>query len=550
MGFLKEDKVLDWSNMVNYTTNYKYIGLLQFIEIYHKYKNNLSTPYYWGYELEYTLLKIDGVGNYRLLSKADKLLKKLDNRIWKPEYSNWMIEMIPLQPYDNKLSNLKYLETEITNDLTKIKTHLEEDEYLVLMSSYPLLGAPNFYLPKIKKELQYNNYSQSKKVVDNLINPHIRFKTLTQNIRKRKTEKINIEIPIYKDTYTTEPNITMDAMIYGMSCCALQQTIQLQNLEDCLYLYDQMAVLSPILLSLSSSTVLLNGYISNLDNRWNVIEQSVDDRKPGEKINKSRYSSISTFIHPLGDNYNDIGIEYNKEYFNILLENEIPSNIARHISHLFVRDPILMYQDDLDIIYNKFSWKTQTDFFHNVNSSNWNNMRLKPPLDKGDSWKIEIRSQDIQPTIFQNVALLVFNLLLVRMIDYYKLNLYIPISKLDKNFKTSFEMNSIQKMYYFRNNIEPDSLDNSNYYSINSIINGSNGLIHYIYKYLNDTNQQDKLTHLEPYLQYIIELSSQIITTPAQQIRDYVINHNDYYKDSKVNPVIVNDMINTIYELL
>ena len=89
--------------------------------------------------------------------------------------------------------------------------------------------------------------------------------------------------------------------------------------------------------------VNLSLYISNLDNRWNVIEQSVDDRKPTEKINKSRYSSISTFIHPLGDNY--IGKEgdltfdsdYNIEYWGLTANhtgNNKKDEYALYISFL------------------------------------------------------------------------------------------------------------------------------------------------------------------------------------------------------------------------
>eukprot|EP01083_Nonionella_stella_P014109 39687_1 len=42
------------------------------------------------------------------------------------------------------------------------------------------------------------------------------------------------------------------------------------------HIYDQLAVLKPILMSLTASTPFLKGKISDFDCRWSVISQSVD----------------------------------------------------------------------------------------------------------------------------------------------------------------------------------------------------------------------------------------------------------------------------------
>ena len=49
-------------------------------------------------------------------------------------------------------------------------------------------------------------------------------RTLTQNIRARRGEKVDIRIPIFKDVNTPEDleEIHMDAMAFGMGCCCLQ----------------------------------------------------------------------------------------------------------------------------------------------------------------------------------------------------------------------------------------------------------------------------------------------------------------------------------------
>jgi hypothetical protein len=45
-------------------------------------------------------------------------------------------------------------------------------------------------------------FPESKWAPDEVINPHPRFGTLTQNIRKRRGQKVDIRIPLYQDTKT------------------------------------------------------------------------------------------------------------------------------------------------------------------------------------------------------------------------------------------------------------------------------------------------------------------------------------------------------------
>ena len=60
-----------------------------------------------------------------------------------------------------------------------------------MLSSFPLLGINN-----VNSKL--NLYSNSSMISDDDINPHIRFKTLTQNIRERKNKKVDINIQFIK----------------------------------------------------------------------------------------------------------------------------------------------------------------------------------------------------------------------------------------------------------------------------------------------------------------------------------------------------------------
>lgn len=546
MGFLKEDKILEWCEMEKYLSSYKRLGMYQFIELYHKYHSNTNDAFIWGYEMEYTLLTKDEKNNFKLLVTADQLIKQLNNECFKPEYANWMVETTPLKPFSNDLLNLLLIEKHLINEINLIKKHLGDNEYLVMLSHYPLMGCQfNQFIPKPINS--YNNYSLSNTIIDNIINPHIRFKTLTKNIRERRGGKVEIDIPIDKDknTINIDDTIKMDCMAYGMGSCCLQLTIQLSCLPETLYLYDQMVVLSPILMALSASSPIYQGLLSGHDTRWSVIEQSVDDRRKDEKISKSRYSSVSTYLCEDSKKYNDIALEYNKEDYLLLKNNGIPKILAKHIAHLFIRDPIIMYQNDVDRLTKEIP--DNYDFFLNINSSNWNNVRLKPPLNKKDSWKLEIRVFDIQHSIFRNTALMVFTILLVRTISYYNLYLYTPLSKVDDNFQQSMEKDGINKYYYFRTNIEDkNSMDIYRKMTINEIINGENGIIQYIYKYLQELQLGEYIPEINKYLHYIIELSSGLKNTEAKDIRDFVKHHPDYYQDSKVNQIIINELIQQI----
>jgi glutamate--cysteine ligase catalytic subunit len=57
-------------------------------------------------------------------------------------------------------------------------------------------------------------------------------------------------------------------------------------------------------------------------------------------------------------------------------------------------------------------------------------MRFKPPPPNSNiGWRVEFRSMEVQITDFENAAFAIFIALVVRIILNFRLNLYIPISK-------------------------------------------------------------------------------------------------------------------------
>jgi glutamate--cysteine ligase catalytic subunit len=300
--------------------------------------------------------------------------------------------------------------------------------------------------------------SQSAHCSDRLINPHPRFATLTNNIRKRRGSKVSIKVPLFLDSATAEAataearaagadpeeevymsglpgerrrraeTIEMDCMAYGMGMCCLQVTFQARDLQESRHLYDQLAVLTPIFLALSAATPVLHGRLADTDVRWATIAASVDDRTPMERgqqvcdpshkgqmgfmagggertLPKSRYESISSYIcnckggdDPTAstDRFNDIDCPIDEASYATLVAAGIDARLARHVAHLFVRDPLVIYSERIHIPDS-----TATDHFENIQSTNWQTVRWKPPPVNSNSnigWRVEFRSMEVQLT--------------------------------------------------------------------------------------------------------------------------------------------------------
>ena len=54
--------------------------------------------------------------------------------------------------------------------------------------------------------------------------------------------------------------------------------LQAFNLEETKNLYDQLAIVSPIMMAISAASPVFKGYLCDTDCRWDVISAAVDDR--------------------------------------------------------------------------------------------------------------------------------------------------------------------------------------------------------------------------------------------------------------------------------
>lgn len=282
-------------------------------------------------------------------------------------------------------------------------------------------------------------------------------------------------MPIFKDKNTDliqktedEPfpgKIYMDAMGFGMGMACLQTTFGTKNITQARYLHDMLHVLSPLLLSLTAGTSILKGKLSDWDVRWKIIEDSVDDRTPQERDPtspsyqpKSRYSSMSHFIWNSPKNlpqYSDLKVGINEEVVELLKSKsneQIDPILARHLGFLTSRDFLVMHEKFLEL--------TPEDnyLFEMVNSTNWNSVRFKAPINEETGWRVEFRTMEIQLTADENSVFSLLIYLIVKLLNEKpELNFYMPITLIDENFKRAHERDSINfRKFLFRANIFDD----------------------------------------------------------------------------------------------
>lgn len=275
-----------------------------------------------------------------------------------------------------------------------------------------------------------------------------------------------------------------------------------------------------------------------------------------------------------------------------LMDGGMDSSLATHFAHLFIRDPIVIFAEDL----NKLDL-TKTDHFENLQSTNWQHIRFKPPPAGTDiGWRVEFRPMEIQVTDFENAAFSVFMVLITRTILSFDLNFYIPIQKVDENMETAHARNAVlEKKFWFRKNPfptrypRPYSANGTNggprsgttspsvmsrpptptgpvedeyaLMSIAEIMNGSTslseksennfpGLIPLVESYLDSMNVDvETRCELASYLELIKKRADGRLWTAAKWIREFVNNHEAYAHDSVVNDRINHDLIGAVIKV-
>lgn len=526
MGLLVEGKALSFEETKEFLQYLRKHGVIQFLNTWKRVKDLSEDELRFGDEIEYGIFAVDPETKTVKISIRSAELRKMLNvkeelfahesegSTWHPEFGAWMIESTPSRPYTNYASELLRVERNMVMRRRRLLSVLADNEIAPTVTCFPLLGAGSFIDGEISMDAPH---SLSIYVPDSIINPHPRFAALTTNIRTRRGKKVDIRVPLFQDKNTpeftaelmkdggpktlpagmnweTSTDIHMDAMAFGMGMCCLQVTFQARDMDESRYMYDQLAVLAPIMLAVTAASPIFKGRLSDVDARWNIIAQSVDDRTEDElkgdkntskdltpstavgdprmagggvkPMPKSRYDSISTYIyHCKGDTachrtfgvYNDIPCPVDEEVKAQLRAEGVDENLAHHVAHLFSRDHLVAFEGQIEQ-----NDAESTDHFEGVQSTNWQTCRWKPPPfrrnaeDPHIGWRTEFRSMEVQLTDFENAAFTVFIILVTRVVLAFDLGFYIPLSKVDENMRRAQLRDAVQtQLFYFRKHIAP-----------------------------------------------------------------------------------------------
>ncbi|CBF83306.1 glutamate--cysteine ligase [Aspergillus nidulans FGSC A4] len=622
MGLLALGTALEWPEAKKRADQVRKWGIEQLLANWHRAKGKERDALLWGDEVEYLVVALDDAAKKARLSLAQAdILKSLarDEELWKegsctysqnkehegeepphfhPEFGRFMLEATPGVPWGIGFKDLLKVESNMRWRREVAKAHMAPNESPITLTTFPRLGTKDDYIQPYYPPSGPALRSQF--VPDEIANPHIRFPTLAANIRARRGRKVELNVPVFKDKNTPEPfkdptvnydlhnwpedddvrngaakdgHVYMDAMAFGMGSCCLQITFQAKNVPEGRKLYDQLSPLGPILLALTAATPIYKGFLVDTDVRWNQISKAVDDRTREE---------LGEVDPRLRKEYLDPDLIVDEDIKKRLMDDGMDELLATHFAHLFIRDPIVIFSEDLEELdLNK------ADHFENLQSTNWQHMRFKPPPPEKDDigWRVEFRSMEIQMTDFENAAFSIFIVLVTRAILSFDLNFYIPIQRTAENMETAHARNAVlDRKFYFRkdpfspsvrrhhnssgdsntssaNNTPPPSppLGPVEYefelMTISDIINGSAdgsfpGLIPLVESYLNSVNVDvETRCSLARYLDLIRKRANGTLWTGAKWIREFVAQHPAYKQDSVVSEEICYDLVKAVEEM-
>lgn len=612
MGLLSLGTPLPWTEAAELSEHVRKHGVEQFLSVWRELRERCGDRLLWGDELEYMVVSFDATARTARLSlRQGEILSVLqkstpaelgrpdaDMPTFHPEYGRYMIESTPGKPFGVSARELLGVEDSMLMRRALARLHLKPHEVPMSIASFPRLGVSDtpFTDPVYSAP---GRASHSLFLPDEITNQHVRFPTLTANIRERRGSKVRINVPIFCDERTPSPfidptipwdrdvfiedaearlgaalpdHIYMDAMGFGMGCCCLQVTFQACSMDEARKLYDQLVPISPLLLAVTAASPAYRGYLADVDARWNVISAAVDDRTPAERgepplrpgepvhnsrtrarrLRKSRYDSVDSYLFsgaPAARTYSDLDIEKNDDVRRRLEDEGVDSLLAEHIAHLFVRDPLVIFSENIDL-----DDASSTDHFENLQSTNWQTMRFKPPPHGGRvGWRVEFRPMEIQLTDFENAAFSVFLVLLTRVLLSYHIDFYMPLSLVDDNMQRAQQRDAIHtQRFHFRRSTRPGDAGRSapdamGEFTMAELFHGTPdmpGLVPMIRTYLDALQLDvDERCRLDAYISFVAARADGTLMTTAAWIRRFITTHPAYRRDS-----VVSDQIN--YDLL
>jgi glutamate--cysteine ligase catalytic subunit len=161
--------------------------------------------------------------------------------------------------------------------------------------------------------------------------------------------------------------------------------------------------------SSNSSSHSTTGSSTTTDSNVEIITNDVPSKEEASdnsssKVGFGRFYSPRRYLSEDIDTstLHDVPCAVHTQGYQLLKDSGVPENLACHVSSLFVRDPLVVFQERIHLDESR----GDLDHWHSLNSTNWTTVRLKvPERDQNLPWRVEVRCPEIQMTDFENAAM-------------------------------------------------------------------------------------------------------------------------------------------------
>eukprot|EP00435_Cladocopium_sp_Y103_P014180 s1701_g3.t1 len=360
-----------------------------------------------------------------------------------------------------------------------------------------------------------------------------------------------------------EDKIYLDAAAFGAGSCCTQATCLCPSLSDARYLYDQLLVLAPLFLPLTGSAPFWRGMVAATDTRMEAFRETWDERTPSEvEQGRPRCSRAATspqvFLADTGPllgreaDYNDVEATVHQPSLDRLLASGVDQLLATHVAQLFVRDPLNVFRERLEVDNAMVG-----DHWEQLQSSNWGTVRFKPPPAQSSNpggqigWRVELRTPEAQATDFENAAVIAIARVLAQLILEERWDVYQPISKVEENLLRSEGVAAVTRSrFHFRRDFLGGTTSDLGEFSLEEILFGGDG--HGVFarclsfiqrKHEEGACSATTLQRFTKYVELFRRRCAGQLPTPAAWLRQRLAAHKDYAGGSVVPREFVKDMV-------
>jgi len=210
----------------------------------------------------------------------------------------------------------------------------------------------------------------------------------------------------------------------------------------------------------------------------------------------------------------------------------------------------------------KIDNQKHSDHFENIQSTNWQSLRFKPPTPEQDKigWRVEFRTMELNFTDFENAAhSCILRLLMIFLFTKKPNNFKIPMSKVDDNMNKALKRDSVlSEKFWFSTDIfsnEKQTDKQISQLSMDQIFNGDDtigfpGLLYYVKETMNSLQlSESTIELLSKYIKFISLRANGKLKTNSLWIREFVRSHPNYKHDSIVTQSIAYDLMKAITEI-